>query len=76
MKGLPQGRKYLEIIISRLAPKKADQLFQQRSAGKAYCNFSIYQFYFTSSQADNQGNGQSYHQAKARPATHQRQQTS
>ena len=40
--GLPQGRKYLGTIVSRLAPKKADQLFPQRSSGEANCNFSAY----------------------------------
>ena len=64
---LPQGKKYLKTIVSHLAPKKADQLPPQRSPGEANCNLFAHQFHFANGQANNQVNGQGYHQAKTRP---------
>ena len=68
MKGLPQGRKYLGTIVSRSAPKKADQLFSHGSPGEVNFNFSAHQLCSADGQANSQADGQGYYQAKARPA--------
>ena len=62
MEELTQRKKYLGIIISRLAPKKADQLLPERSPGKANCNFSAHWFHSTNDQAYSQA----YYQAEVK----------
>ena len=71
MERLLRGRKYLRTIVSRSAPKEADQLFPQGSPGETNCNFSAYQFRFANGQAYSQA----YHQAETRPTSSQRKQT-
>ena len=68
MKKLSQRRKYLRTIVSRSAPKKADQLLPQESPKKVDCNFSANQF----RSANGQAYSKAYLQAKARPTSQQR----
>ena len=65
MEELPQGGKYLGIIVSHLAPKKADQHLPQRLPREANCNFSAYRFY----SANGQAYSKAYLQAEARPTS-------